>query len=160
MNADRQARVEMYPQNSSKMEVLGQTHPHFRVYINPPHAVVDWIRSDWAYGSLLITHWWQIYFIASWMRGIWLFIRIYACAFHPPFPSIYLPSHILLSLPPSTLLGPGTETFLKWTYLRCRTVSATVAPSSDSSLNKIHWLLKHLQRSWWTVEVKYDLSFW
>lgn len=45
------------------------------------------------------------------------------------FPSIHLPSHILLSLPPSTLLGPGTETFLKWTYLWCRTVSATVAPS-------------------------------
>lgn len=38
------------------------------------------------------------------------------------FTSFYLFLH------PSTLFGPGTETFLTWTYLSCKTTTARVPP--------------------------------
>lgn len=45
-----------------------------------------------------------------------------------PSPSLSALLHFHLFLQPSSLLGPGTETFLTWTYLSCRTAPVPAPP--------------------------------
>lgn len=68
--------------------------------------------------------------------SIFFHFIIFSCipTSYPPFPFTLLSFHSFISLLTSfnlvlhpSLLGPGTDTFLTWTYLLCRTVTATVA---------------------------------
>lgn len=68
--------------------------------------------------------------------SIFFYFMLFSCipTSHPPLPFTLLSFHSFISFLTSfnlvlhpSLLGPGTDTFLTWTYLLCRTVTATVA---------------------------------